>query len=275
MNSGYLNSILEQMPESARKKWEDYKKLSPEERVKRDIETYNSETVENTDGGINCDICHNKRLISYLDDNGQQSFKNCICVRQRALYTQMKQSGAANPDTYTLEKYKANTDWQKHIKQKAVDFLESDNKAWFFIGGQVGAGKTHICTAILLKLLSDGKRCKYMSWTQEVARLNTLVNDINYGQAIKEFKEPEVLYIDDLFKHRKGEQPTSGEINRAFEILQYRYNNGLATIISSEKTISELIEIDEATGSRISERAGKQFTINIKSDPQKNYRLKP
>ena len=261
------------MPESARQKCEYYKNLSPQERIKHDIEVYNNDVTDNTDGGIECGICHNKRLVSYLDKNGEQAYKDCICVRQRALYNQMKQSGAANPDTYTLEKYEAATEWQKHIKQKAVEFIKDKTKSWFFIGGQVGAGKTHICTAILLEMLKKGKRCKYMSWSQEATRLNTLVNDTGYTEAINKFKTTDVLYIDDLFKHRKGEQPTSGEINRAFEILQYRYNNGLVTIISSEKTISELIEIDEATGSRISERAGEQFAINIKPDPTKNHRL--
>ena len=56
-----------------------------------------------------------------------------------------------------------------------------------------------------------------------------------------------------------------------FYILNDRYNSGLATIISSEKTINEILGIDEAIGSRIVERA-KEFITNI--EKKDNYRLK-
>jgi DNA replication protein DnaC len=83
-----------------------------------------------------------------------------------------------------------------------------------------------------------------------------------------------VLYIDDFFKTESGKLPTTAEINIAFEILNFRYNNpDLVTIISSEKGMSELLEIDEATGSRIFERS-KDYSISIAKDKNKNYRLK-
>ena len=59
----------------------------------------------------------------------------------------------------------------------------------------------------------------------------------------------------------------------AFEIFNYRYNNRLSTIISTEKTPQELVEIDEATGSRIAEMCGKNIYA-IRRDPKRNYRLR-
>ena len=46
-----------------------------------------------------------------------------------------------------------------------------------------------------------------------------------------------------------GKPITQGDINIAFEIINYRYINDLITIISSELLLDEIINIDEATGS--------------------------
>ena len=87
----------------------------------------------------------------------------------------------------------------------------------------------------------------------------------------------QVLYIDDLFKIGKGQdgrkqRPTSADVNLAFEILNYRYNKPTCiTIISSELYAEDILDIDEAIGSRIYERAK---IVNISNDRAKNQRIK-
>ena len=58
-----------------------------------------------------------------------------------------------------------------------------------------------------------------------------------------------ILLIDDLFKG----SITGSDINIMFEIINYRYLNGLPLIVSCEKSIEEIINIDEAIGSRLYE----------------------
>jgi DNA replication protein DnaC len=113
-----------------------------------------------------------------------------------------------------------------------------------------------------------------MLWRDEATRIKALINDYDeYDRLTNELKEAEVLYIDDFLKTQRGQQPTSADVNLAFEILNYRYNNpSLITIISSELTEDELLDIDEATGGRIYERAKKAFSIA--GDRKKNYRIK-
>ena len=83
---------------------------------------------------------------------------------------------------------------------------------------------------------------------------------------MKPWKTVEVLYIDDLFKTEQGRNPTTADVNIAFEILNYRYRNPeLITIISSERTIQDIVKIDEAVGSRIFEKS-RNCCINI-SEP--------
>ena len=142
---------------------------------------------------------------------------------------------------------------------------------WFYIGGAVGSGKTHICTAICNELLKK-RAVTYMPWREEAVKLKTIVNDISYQVEMDKLKKVDVLYIDDFLKTKSGDQPTGGDINIAFEIINYRYNNSLTTIISSERTINEVIKVDEATGSRIFQFA-KEYGIDLGKDKAKNMRL--
>jgi DNA replication protein DnaC len=65
---------------------------------------------------------------------------------------------------------------------------------------------------------------------------------------------------------------TPADVNLAFEILNYRYvNRRLVTILSSEKTIEEILDIDEAVGSRIFERCKGHY---VKFVGKENWRLR-
>lgn len=226
-------------------------------------------------GGYDCKKCRNKGVIYYEADDGEELYKNCECMAVRKSLMRIKKSGLRNAlNKYTFESYKTDEPFQQHIKTKAKNFLSEFNGNWFYIGGQVGCGKTHICTAIVGTLLNQGKEARYMQWRDDVVKIKSNANTDEYNTLIEPFKRVEVLYIDDLFKTEKGKTPTTADINIAFEIFNYRYiNQDLVTIISSEKTISELIDIDEAVGSRIYEMS-KKFCICIKPDKNKNYRLK-
>ena len=113
-------------------------------------------------------------------------------------------------------------------------------------------------------------------------KIKSVVNEHDeYAVMMDELKNTDVLYIDDLFKSGKGEDgkpkmPTAADVNVAFEILNYRYNNpGLITIISSERTLSELLEIDEAVAGRIAEKAKTGgYCINLKKDKARNWRMR-
>ena len=157
--------------------------------------------------------------------------------------------------------------------QKAVEYAKNP-EGWFYIGGQVGAGKTHICTAIAVYLLKQGLETYYMLWTDATVELKAnKCDDEEYNKLMGKLKSVDVLYIDDFLKTEQGKQPTTADINIAFELLNNRYNAKKITIVSSEKTLKEVLNIDEALGSRIKQRAGEN-DIAIAKDGRKNYRLK-
>jgi DNA replication protein DnaC len=247
-----------------------------EEREKKKAEWYNAgEGTMHLVDGYNCEICKNKGDIADINEHGYEVHYPCKCQKIRATLRRAKRSGLGDIITeYTFDKYIDKEDWQKEIKSKAQNFCKDDNAKWFFMGGQVGSGKTMICTAITAHYIKAGYETKYMLWSEESKRLKSLVNDITYQEEIDTYKNVDVLYIDDFLKTRNGEQPTNADINLAFEIVNHRMlDNDKITIISSEKTLDEIMEYDEATMSRIYQKAGN-YRINIGKDKGKNYRLR-
>ena len=158
--------------------------------------------------------------------------------------------------TRTFEAFQTVEPWQVEMKRKGQAFLTDNSGKWFAAMGAVGSGKTHLCTAICGELLNAGLEVRYIRWRNEGARLKSLVNARDeYERMIEPLKTVKVLYVDDLFKTQSGKELTQGDINLAFELLDHRYSDPrLITIISAEKTIEEILSIDEAVGSRIFER---------------------
>lgn len=225
--------------------------------------------------GYDCPKCLNKGLIAVVED-GEERMQKCGCAEIRRTMKAIDDSGLAPLlQGYTFDRYKANTPLRIQIKRSAEQNAKSDS-AWFFIGGQVGFGKTHICTAIVGEMLRRGIPCKYMLWRDVMSELyGARFDDDYYAAVVGRFKRAAVLYIDDLYKGMKsargGERETM-ERNATYEILNHRYINGLKTILSSEYTVDELMEMDQAVGSRIYERT-RGSAWGITKDIAKNARL--
>lgn len=222
--------------------------------------------------GYDCPICKNKGYISIADEL-EIRHRECECRQKRRILRSLNRSGLQNlTDKCSFENYRTQSPWQLALKTRAEEFLDSQDGAWMYIGGQVGCGKTHLCAAAALEFIRRGERVKYMLWKEDAAALKAIVNDPSYAGLIGEFKAAPILYIDDFLKSR-GEGVSVGDINLAFELINYRYLNSGRTIISSEKTIDDIMDIDEAVGSRIYERS-KGYRLIIPRDQNKNYRLK-
>ncbi len=264
----------------------DLPELSPEEWARLKASSFN-ESVGDLDqvDGYQCAKCKNKGVIMVARmDSGLWTtvVKDCKCMKVRRTIRAMHRSGLRNVvRDLTFEKFQATEEWQKKIKQGAMEYANNP-KGWFFIGGQSGAGKSHLCTAICRKLMLEGREVRYMPWRDAVPRLNTLWQTApeEYLAEMERIKNAEVLYIDDLFKTGRNQatweaqRPTGADINKAFEITDYRAKNpALVTILSSECTINDLIDIDEAFAGRVRQLAEK-YSFSIGRDRRKNYRLK-
>lgn len=240
-----------------------------------------ADTVNKTQGmltGHDCPKCLNRGNIAFPREDGSIYTKECECMKIRRCVWEMEKSGLKNVirgltfDTYTTTEV-----WQKTLKAGAMSYADEPN-GWLLFCGQSGSGKTHLCTAVCRQRLLVGDEVRYMPWRDKIAELKSMSLDSERrSEIITGYKTAEILYIDDLYKVGKAADgtcnPTGADIGLAFEIINHRYINHLPTIVSTEKTPQELVEIDEATGSRIIEMASGNI-FSISRDQKKNYRLR-
>lgn len=255
-----------------------------EDNARRAAERYNASTGNlNAADGFDCPKCLNRGYTQTVERrNGMiySPMQECECMQVRASLHRIRQSGLESSlRRCTFDAFTTATDWHKAMKTAALGYCERGARegTWFFAGGAVGCGKTHICTAIAGELLKS-MPLHYMVWTSESTKLKAVINEAEeYEPMVNRLKNIDALYIDDFFKpaqDRDGRAipPTPADIRLAYDIINHRYINHMPTIISSERYLTELIDIDGAVGSRIYEKA-KRFCVTIKRDERKNFRL--
>ena len=199
-------------------------------------------------------------------------------MKIRRCVWEMEKSGLKNIiREKTFEAYSTTEPWQKQLKDGANAYADHP-EGWLLFCGQSGSGKTHLCTAVGRNRLLAGDEVRYMPWREKISEIKGMsLDNERRADILHGFKTAQVLYIDDLFKTGRAadgsSNPTGADIGLAFEIINHRYINHLPTIVSTEKTPQELVEIDEATGSRIIEMAGGNV-YSIGRDQKRNYRLR-
>lgn len=224
--------------------------------------------------GCKCELCgdYGWRFFWF---NGYQFAEECECHKVAMNEKEIKKSGVS--EDLTFDNFFTYQPFQQEMLNRAREYANGGylTGQWFYIGGQVGSGKTHICTAIVRELIKKVPGCKYMMWKDESTQLKAIVNDhAAYGKRMDELTQCNVLYIDDLFKAQAGVKPTPADVSLAFQIINARYQDrAKVTLFSCELSIRNIIEIDEAVGSRMYEKC-KGYNLFIGMDKSKNYRVK-
>nr|WP_248893979.1 DnaA/Hda family protein [Bacillus methanolicus] len=138
--------------------------------------------------------------------------------------------------------------------------------------GQPGAGKTHLLMAIANNLIK--KLQVPVLYFPYVEGFGDLKDDFDLlEEKLERMKKVDVLFIDDLFKPVKGKpRATEWQVEQTYAVVNYRYLNHKPILVSSELTIEELIEVDEALGTRIFQMC-QDYTVVIPKDIKLNHRL--
>ena len=226
------------------------------------VDTFNGrEGKDNT--GIDCPFCKNRGEIAYIGETGSFTVRPCKCFGARRTVERLQSQGLyERAQRSTLDTYRTDTDVRKAIKGTVTGFLKEPAPHWLALCGQSGVGKTHVCTAAFVQLsFLRGLNGRYFLWNSDGRKLKA--SALNGDDSpINSVKKCELLYIDDLFKSKRGTDPSDADVRLAFEILDYRYNSKLTTIISSEMTLEDIRDLDFALYRRISEMCGP-YKVNI------------
>ncbi len=223
-----------------------------------------------------CPKCKDMGFLMCKDENGYEVPYQCSCFAIRHARDMMRRSGiSAEFQKKTFDNFTTKGDSRlANAKAKAMQYVEHfeetehDRYNSIIFCGQVGAGKTHLGTAICGSLMNKGIAVIYMAYRNAVTRIKQkIIDEDGYNKELSLYTSARVLYMDDLFKGRL----TETDVNIMYEIVNYRYMNNMPIIISTEKTLGDLLTFDEAIGSRMVEMCRGNI-IQLKGK-ELNYRL--
>jgi DNA replication protein DnaC len=209
-----------------------------------------------------------------MDDNN--NCKRCECFEIAEAEKMFENSGIKD-DKFTFTNFEEWNETSKLMKNVGLayykNFMKIKNTKQNSIAfiGQVGAGKSHLTIALGLSLLQKRKMSvAYFSYRDVITNLKQNMTDEEYYQKqLDKYRNAKVLLIDDMLKGKT----TDSDKNIMFEIINYRYMNKLPIILSSEHDMNDLLNFDEAIGSRIYEMC-KDYLVEIDKNIKNNYRLK-
>lgn len=229
-----------------------------------------------------CEICKDEEWILIQEFNDSHMVINefarkCECVagkRVKRLMTSSKiteefqRKGFGNfeqngrPEIVfqafqTAFGYVMNFDELKKLRQNSIALL-----------GRPGCGKTHLLMAVANNLLAKGVEVVYFPWVEGFNEIKDNLDKME--ERLDKLRRCEVLYIDDMFKGRR--EPTEFQLEQLFGIINYRYLENKPILISSEKNIGQMCEIDEGIGSRINEMC-RDYRVTLTGGIELNYRL--
>lgn len=227
-----------------------------------------------------CALCGDSGWI-FHEENGYRSSEKCRCLLAKESGRRIANSGLAHVmDAWTLDSFTTELEYQKRMKETVVQFVsavKAREKPWLFIGGAVGSGKSHLCTAACGELLRHGLNVRYFQWLTDARRMKSIITESeSYDEQLARYIRADVLYIDDLFKSRRSDQdilsPSDADVRLAFELINGRYVEDKILVISSEWLLTqELLAVDEGTFSRVYEKS-KGCRVEIKREAGRNYR---
>ena len=225
-----------------------------------------------------CSKCNDTEYILRVDENGLTYGARCTCFEAKAAARLLKASGISESDskkgfadfeTMGIPALENAVKTATEYYMKFDKIRETRHNSIMFCGAS-GRGKTTLGMALANNFIR--KKCigvRYTPYRDEMTLLKQEIRDeYTYHEHMGRIKNASILFIDDLLKGKV----TESDINILYEIVNHRYLAKLPMIISTEKTPRQLVDFDEAIGSRLLEMCNGNLVVFDES--VKNYRTK-
>ncbi|MDA8235552.1 MAG: ATP-binding protein [Clostridia bacterium] len=216
-----------------------------------------------------CSLCQDRGII--IENDGA---KPCPCMKQKSFLNRFKNAHFTREmlkssfEKFNFDYYDRNSmDRVKNIsyydsamiaynaaRNFVTDFLKDAHTDGLLLTGQVGSGKTYLACCIANALMDKGVSVLMVVVPDLLDEIKATYDqgrsgsDYSEQQLLDSARQVDVLILDDLGAHNY----TDWTRNKIFSIINYRLNNQLPTIITSNLSLKELKEyLGERTTSRI------------------------
>ena len=228
-----------------------------------------------------CEKCHDSGWLTVVKE-GHEYARRCDCFKRRRAEKALQESGISEAfRNKTLENYVPKSEKQREALDKARKYVEIFGQYSmhmnFILLGQNGAGKTHLAVAMGNALIEKNVLVRFVTFQDLLDQLSKSRNQKKETYSvIDKYRDAELLIIDDIFRTTIREWNGSknvmvSHVDAIFRILDYRYFNKKATLITGEKTVLEMMEMDRAITGRLVEKA-RGSIVEFK-DPKLDHRF--
>ncbi|HEY3227758.1 MAG TPA: ATP-binding protein [Roseiflexaceae bacterium] len=150
----------------------------------------------------------------------------------------------------TFESFNPDIPGVRRAYIRAVEYARRP-QGWLVLFGNYGAGKTHLAAAIANVALKRQTRVLFAIVPDLLDHLRSTFgpsSEVAYDDRFETIREVPLLILDDL----GTENTTPWAREKLFQIINYRYNDALPTVITSNRKPED---IDPRIFSRMSDRA--------------------
>ncbi|MBN1178198.1 MAG: ATP-binding protein [Anaerolineae bacterium] len=158
------------------------------------------------------------RVLSNLDTLADRTFETFV------------------PDGHGLPEHKQEN--LRRAYEAALEYAEAPT-GWLLFKGGYGCGKTHLAAAIANRAVERGRPVLFITVPDLLDHLRATFNPANpaaYDDRFEEVRTIALLILDDL----GTESPTPWAQEKLFQLLNYRYNARLPTVITTNHELEDI-----------------------------------
>ncbi|MQF83046.1 AAA family ATPase [SAR202 cluster bacterium AD-802-E10_MRT_200m] len=211
-----------------------------------------SENFPGSETPDHCQICLGFRWVRVdvtLEDPRFGQIEPCVCWTNQSIaerstrflrYSNLDALTRFTFDTFNPDGLLGNDLNSTHYREGfnlALQFADEPS-GWLLVTGPTGYGKTHLAVAVAKFVIARGYAVTFMAVPDLLDELRsnyTMFNDDSYQVLFEQVKNTPMLVLDDF-----GSQvSTPWAQEKLFQILNYRYNYALPTVIVLSGTLDD------------------------------------